>query len=74
MWTDEKALSLHGTGWRELADAGSGSEIRSVLVRRAAMGDLRATGVESIELREPVPFTDNGIIVILSRFVCCPSR
>ena len=60
MWTDEKALSLHGTGWRELAEAGSGSEIRSVLVRRAAMGDLRATGVESIELREPVPFTDNG--------------
>ena len=68
LWNEDLELRLRspgsGSDWRELADAKTGDEVRSVLVRSLhAQPALRAKGVESIALREPVPITDGQLAV-----------
>lgn len=69
IWQEDSELGLHSAGsgvnGQELTDAKSGDEIRSVLVqgiRPKPMRGLRAKGVESIALREPVPIMDGRLV------------
>jgi hypothetical protein len=66
IWNEDSELGLRspGSDWRDLAEAKTGDEVRSVLVRGLRTKPvLRAKGVESIALRDPLPITDGRLAV-----------
>jgi hypothetical protein len=64
IWNEGSELGLRSASpdWRDLSEAETGEEVRSLLVRRPA-GELRAKGVESVVLRGPVPIADGRLAV-----------